>query len=1108
MTGDHRDAGEFSGISSDGNIISYYTFFQFFSPVRRIKTSKVGQFADDFSGYDYPDVNANGDIVFSYRPIFGPEIVYRATETTPQSQIFVANGSQPRIADRVNGADPEVVYISNGNVWSSKFGRMDNGTWADINNGGNIIYEKITNGYSQIFRAAPNILDLIDPNPSLLASDGQIIAPTSPSDVDKLATQGVAQMKGAAADGVTKLLLRVHSAVPVTFSLPSGSPSDGSLDTLPSSGGTQNTSVIVSPVQDSSGNSWAFAVYTAPHMNTLAPTLPPTRQITLQASFGSTVLTATEVLEPPPVVLVHGIWSSGQEAWVDSGFKQFLESRGLNVFLADYGAFNYVDFDPALPRNLIPPVNLLIYWISFAKAGTRSRGIAVTQVDIVAHSMGGLVSRGRVALPDYRRLDNLMTGDFHKLITFGTPHFGTELADWLWSHKDDHLIAGLVALPPLSLASVLTVGDFFGIIGKKIDGAVFGLRINSISIVDLGATRVPTHAIACFEPSSSNLEKFLDSIPMLSGNLGTTVDGLLGGEMMHDCLVNGSSQFGGLTGPAISEIAGVVHAGFRSDVGETSSPAVQEEVFIELFIDPTTTDFATQIPPSFSGPVFPLLSLPSASLPSSRKASTQFAAPASAQGAVVSLTPVPGTTFKPGDQVQIIFQITDGNSVDGCFVIVGKEIYQFSGAGPYSALFNVPTNFVGSMDVIAITFGPGPENYAASTSFIVQPAARLISLNVSPSTIGFSFASESVPLVVMGNYSDGIQRNISQAATGTRYATLSGGNSVVSAGADGLIVATGNGQDSVLVANGGITTSVPVNVKISNDAPILTNPGGQSLHAGTPIEVSLTATDPNGDAIRLSLLSAPPFVSLTDNGNGSGTLHLALGAQDVGVFSVIVAVGDNGSPPLGATQTIEITVSQPTDTTPPTIMCPSDITVSTDPGKCSAIVNFKVTATDNLPGVIVVCDPPSASEFPIGTTVVSCIATDAAGLKAKCRFTITVKDREPPAIAKLMAIPNTLWPPNHKIVPVNLIVSATDNCGPTTSKIISVTSNEPGNGPGDDNPSGDWEITGDLTLNLRAERSGKGNGRIYTITVESQDTSGNSSTKSVLVTVPHDQNRK
>jgi hypothetical protein len=45
-------------------------------------------------------------------------------------------------------------------------------------------------------------------------------------------------------------------------------------------------------------------------------------------------------------------------------------------------------------------------------------------------------------------------------------------------------------------------------------------------------------------------------------------------------------------------------------------------------------------------------------------------------------------------------------------------------------------------------------------------------------------------------------------------------------------------------------------------------------------------------------------------------------------------------------------------------------------------------------------------------------------------------------------------------------------------------------------------ITGDLTLNLRAERSNKGTGRVYTITIECVDASGNVSTKTVTVTVP------
>ena len=45
------------------------------------------------------------------------------------------------------------------------------------------------------------------------------------------------------------------------------------------------------------------------------------------------------------------------------------------------------------------------------------------------------------------------------------------------------------------------------------------------------------------------------------------------------------------------------------------------------------------------------------------------------------------------------------------------------------------------------------------------------------------------------------------------------------------------------------------------------------------------------------------------------------------------------------------------------------------------------------------------------------------------------------------------------------------------------------------------------TLLLRAERAGPGNGRVYTITVDSTDRAGNSTTSSVAVTVPHDQGK-
>jgi hypothetical protein len=87
-------------------------------------------------------------------------------------------------------------------------------------------------------------------------------------------------------------------------------------------------------------------------------------------------------------------------------------------------------------------------------------------------------------------------------------------------------------------------------------------------------------------------------------------------------------------------------------------------------------------------------------------------------------------------------------------------------------------------------------------------------------------------------------------------------------------------------------------------------------------------------------------------------------------------------------------VVAPIDTTPPTIDCPDNITAATPaPNQTGAIVTFPPpTASDDNPGVTTSCTPPSGSIFPVGTTVVTCTATDAAGNTATCSFTVTVFD--------------------------------------------------------------------------------------------------------------------
>ena len=254
-----------------------------------------------------------------------------------------------------------------------------------------------------------------------------------------------------------------------------------------------------------------------------------------------------------------------------------------------------------------------------------------------------------------------------------------------------------------------------------------------------------------------------------------------------------------------------------------------------------------------------------------------------------------------------------------------------------------------------------------------------------------------------------------------------------------------------------------------------------------PVTVTVEATGPGGAIVTFTSTGGGPD---DFNGRPSGACSAASGSL-FPLGTTIVYCSD-------FTLTINVV-----DTTPPALSLPGNITRPAA-GPNGTVVTFDATANDLVDGsVAVTCTPASGSTFAPGTTTVGCSASDSRSNSATGSFNVEVSsnasDTTPPVFLSISASPNTLNPPNKQMVPVTVTASVQDDTDPIPLvRIFSITANET-------ITSADYQITGLLTVNLRADRDGNGDGRTYTIHVEAIDASGNRSVATTTVTVPHDQ---
>jgi hypothetical protein len=371
--------------------------------------------------------------------------------------------------------------------------------------------------------------------------------------------------------------------------------------------------------------------------------------------------------------------------------------------------------------------------------------------------------------------------------------------------------------------------------------------------------------------------------------------------------------------------------------------------------------------------------------------------------------------------------------------------------------------------------------------------------------------------------------NTNAATLNINHATISGNNA--QAGNTGVNQAGANRPPRLVAegTGGGIRVG-PGSVTLENTiiaGNTAANGLGDTTGAPTPgpdVDGAVTSNGHNllGNAAEATgftgpgdLIGANPMLApLADNGGPTKTMELLPGsdATDAGVAAGATldqrgmprTVDDPGVPNEATSDGTDIGAFE--GEVPCILTCPDDISVSNDPAECGAVVDYTEPSGESCGTVT--CDHPSGSFFPVGETTVTC--TSSVG--PSCSFEVTVTDDEAPVITTSGSI--TLWPPNHKYVTFNvtdLVTGASDNCdgsvGTGSVQITKVTSDELENGSGDGNTLNDIVIAADCqSVQLRSERVGEGNGRVYTITFEVTDASGNVATATAKVTVPKSQN--
>jgi hypothetical protein len=439
-----------------------------------------------------------------------------------------------------------------------------------------------------------------------------------------------------------------------------------------------------------------------------------------------------------------------------------------------------VDYSQSNNSAFIENTYVVPYHISLIQKCWRIKGYSASKVDIVSHSMGGILSRLYLQSNSYKN-------DIHKLITVNTPHSGSQVANII------------VASPTLSTHSKL-----FGIYGKAIED----LQVTSDAIRDMlngsyiiHKNTVPSYAIATKTTLFSDLVQgnklgaylymlFLLRYPTES------INSILPKVFSDDCdlIVALNSQKGGVS--TTTTVDNEWHCGSPDN-------AIVKSTIKELLVLPSSVDyFSTQ---SFNPPT---LDFPN----NTKSMIAELKSSIINNDSVYFKLPTNNISINSGDSITIEVTRT-ANVKNLVFMAMESQdsVYmKDTTATNMSFTYCVPSTYVGNIPMYVFGADTLGNIYLDSVFVTASPSAVARSLVITYPEDSLLELSQGLKSAVRVSclFSDSITRDITTLPD-VQYSTQAGNAVVLS---QGLLKGTHKGLDKLIVSYAGLSCSLPINV--------------------------------------------------------------------------------------------------------------------------------------------------------------------------------------------------------------------------------------------------------------------------------------------------------